>query len=98
LQQQAVAAASEGNYPLPAWAYETLPAGTDAGTADAGAPIDASLPETDAAIATPGQATGGCTVAGRGDPFAAALALGLLRFLRRGSPSSGITKRVRSTS
>ncbi|HEY1956907.1 MAG TPA: trypsin-like serine protease [Polyangiaceae bacterium] len=90
LQAQAVAAASAGNYPLPAWAYATLPsdAGTDAAAIDASAPIDASPPAEDAATTAAGQAVGGCGVAeGEGNALVAFLLLGLLRFSRRSSKS-----------
>jgi hypothetical protein len=85
LQSQAARAAQFGDYPLPAWAYESLP--SDAG-ADAG--FDASPPSfdarSDASADVPAQAVGGCNVAG-GDASAWAVVL-LLRFARKRSKSS----------
>lgn len=93
LQAQAVQAASEGNYPIPAWAYATLPsdAGGDGGAGDAAPPaIDAS-PAPTVSPETPGRALGGCGIGARGAPRGAEFALvllGLLRFVRRGSKST----------
>ncbi len=62
LQAEAVKAASEGSYELPAWAYTTLPA--EAGAADARPDGLVTPPPTnDASVANPARASGGCDVA-----------------------------------
>jgi hypothetical protein len=82
LQTQAARAATLGNYALPPWAYQALPAdaGVDGAAADAALPDDAGA--ADAAPATVGQAVGGCAVGSRGSSAAGFLLAALLLFLR----------------
>ena len=99
LQAQAIQAAKEGDYPVPEWAFESLPtdAGADASPPDAGPSVDAAPPQQDAATIAIGQPIGGCAAApaaprskraGGAGLGAILVALGLLRFARKGSRST----------